>query len=302
MRVAAVDIGTNTVRLLVADHTDASGLIVLRRESTITRLGAGVDGSGHLDPEAIRRSLGALGAYREIATEYGATRVAAVATSAVRDAADRDGFLEAAGRALGSTPSVISGDEEASLSFRGAVLGREGPGPTLVIDLGGGSTEFVLGRVEPEYRISVDIGSVRLTERVLTTLPVPATMLEAARAEAASLLARVRLPESPGTVVGVGGTFTTLGALLANGNGLTLESVDGSSFPAEAFHELVPRLGALAVGQIAALPEVASGRAPVLTAGAVIASEAIRLTSAGVVTISVSDILDGLALRAASAG
>lgn len=170
MRVAAVDVGTNSTRLLLAD-VEGGRLRPVERRVVVTGLGAGVDEAGRLGPAGVGRTLEVLAAYAAAARSAGAARVRAVATSAVRDAADRDEFLARAAGALGVPLEVIAGEEEAALSFQGAVGGAAGPAPYLVVDVGGGSTEFVLGTEVPLLLRSIDLGSRRITERFLTRLP-----------------------------------------------------------------------------------------------------------------------------------
>src|SRR5450755_2529511 len=174
-RVAAVDIGTNSTRLLVADIEGEGADALLQpveRQMRITRLGAGVDADRRLRPDAIERTVAVLREYGETIARLGATRVRAAATSASRDARNRDEFFEPATEALhGVRPELLSGEEEAALSFLGATADLHEPTPYLVVDVGGGSTEFVVGTDKPEGLISIDIGCVRLTEQFLQSDP-----------------------------------------------------------------------------------------------------------------------------------
>jgi exopolyphosphatase/guanosine-5'-triphosphate,3'-diphosphate pyrophosphatase len=221
MRSAAVDIGTNTARILVA-RTSGTGLPLeaLRRLAVVTRLGQGVDAARTLSVESVRRTLSALADFASVARSLDAPIVDAVATSAVRDASDRDAFLDAAAEVLGVRPRVIDGAEEAALTFRGVASGVASDGPFLAMDLGGGSTEFVFGRDSPEYAVSIDIGSVRLTERRLGRLPAPFAAIAGAREEVDRLFAGVAVPSLPKTAVGVGGTFTSLAAIRPRPRGI----------------------------------------------------------------------------------
>ena len=173
-RVGAIDIGTNSVRLLVAD-VDGTGadakLVPLERRMTITRLGQGVDRSRALAPDAIARTVDVLREYRGVLDELGVTQLRATATSAARDASNRDDFFTAAYDAARITPELLSGEEEAQLSFLGATADLDAPGPFLVVDIGGGSTEFVLGTESPTGLVSLDIGCVRVTEQFLESDP-----------------------------------------------------------------------------------------------------------------------------------
>ena len=220
-RVAAVDCGTNSIRLLVADVTD-SGLRDVHREMRVVRLGQGVDATGVLAPDAIERTRVALADYTTIMRRKGVERVRMVATSATRDAANRDDFFSMVRATLGAEAEVISGDEEAGLSFDGAV-GELDPddGPFVVVDVGGGSTEVVVGELTDSGPVvhaarSVDIGCVRLTERCLPDDPPTAEQVDKARAVTAEILAGAfaAVPvEGARTWVGVAGTVTTLSAL-----------------------------------------------------------------------------------------
>ena len=203
MRVAAADIGTNSTRLLIADVLD--GLAVeVSRQVIVTGLGKGVDGTGVLAEESIVRTLDALASYGDVIEESGVERARAVATSATRDAANSAVFLDRAQAALGFRPDVLDGATEARLGFRGATMGIDCPGPHLMIDPGGGSTEFVFGTGSPESVHSVDIGSVRLTERALAERPADHAQLLVAAGMVDAVLAAVRLPGTPATVIGVG--------------------------------------------------------------------------------------------------
>lgn len=217
-RLGAVDVGTNSVRLLVAetDGTDAP-LRVLDRRMTITRLGQGVGASGRLRPDAVSRTLATLQEYRATLDDFGVERVRATATSAARDAANRDEFLVPAGEILGTGAELISGDEEGRLTFLGATTGLAEPGPYLVVDIGGGSTEFVVGTEEVDGLVSVDVGCVRLTEAYLHSDPPAPEELSQAMSVVGAHLADVDrlLPATAGakTLIGVAGTVTTVAAV-----------------------------------------------------------------------------------------
>ena len=297
MRVAAVDIGTNTVRLLIVDRdrvTNRSTLV--HRRSVVTRLGEDVDRRRRLDHAAIERVLAVLRSYRATIDSQGVEATGAVATSAVRDAANGEQFLEAAERDLGVRPRLISGRAEARLSFLGVRSGLDIESPMLVIDPGGGSTEFVVGDSEPDYAVSVDIGSVRLTERHLVKRPAAMGDLDGARADLDRLLNAVELPVTPRAVVGVGGTFTSLAAILLDLPEYDSVAVHGASFPVEAFDEIAARLAGLTVAETAAIPSLDPARAPVLLGGAMVAARALRHVGASRAVVSEADILDGIAL------
>jgi exopolyphosphatase/guanosine-5'-triphosphate,3'-diphosphate pyrophosphatase len=299
LRIAAFDVGTNTTRLLVADGTSAGGpLTEIDRRLVFTRLGQGVDASRRLRPEAIARTAAALAELRAVAEGLGAERFRLGATSAVRDAANRGEFLGAARDVLGIEPEVLSGEEEAQLSFVGATAELP-PGHYVVTDIGGGSTEFVLGAGSSvEGRISLDIGSVRLTERRLVTDPPgPAelTALEADIDEALAAVDRAVEGVAAAQFVGVAGTVTTLAALV-----LGLERYD----PLKTHHfRLTPddvdaqyrRLAALTVAQRLELPCLPRDRADVIVAGIAILSRTMARWGFADVVVSETDILDGLA-------
>jgi exopolyphosphatase/guanosine-5'-triphosphate,3'-diphosphate pyrophosphatase len=304
LRIAAVDIGTNSVRLLVADHRAADLFEGRRlewkdRRVTVTRLGQGVDGARSLDEAAIGRTIAVLAGYGEAIRAWDVDGAVAVATSAARDAANRNDFLDRAQLALGFRPRVISGEEEAELSFRGATIGISGPPPYLVVDPGGGSTEFVQGVGHPDYSVSIDIGSVRLTERHLPTRPAGPDHMAAARAEVDRLLQDVKLTTAPGTVVGVGGTFTSLGAMSAELPAYDPSVVNGTVLAVETLSGLVARLAIMSIDETAAIPALDPARAGVILGGAIVAERALRRVGGASVVVSESDILDGLAMGAA---
>jgi exopolyphosphatase/guanosine-5'-triphosphate,3'-diphosphate pyrophosphatase len=293
MRLGAIDIGTNTARLLIAEVA-AGRVSDVERRAVVVGLGEGVDRSGRLSREAIGRTIGLLGEYAALLRVHRVERFRVVATSATRDAANAAEFLERASRVLGRTPEVIGGDEEARLSFEGAATTFSESGPTLVIDPGGGSTEFVLGGTSPMATSSVDIGSVRLTERLLRDRPAAPDQVRAAAAVVAEMFVGVDLPAVPARVIGVGGTFTSLAAIhlglaaydrsLVHGSTLTVEDLDG----------LVRRLSEMTLAETEAIPSLEPGRAPVLLGGAVVAREAARRAGVDPVIVSECDLLDGM--------
>jgi exopolyphosphatase / guanosine-5'-triphosphate,3'-diphosphate pyrophosphatase len=300
MRVAAIDVGSNTVRLLVADAVDGD-LRRADRRSIITRLAQGVDGTGRLDPAAVDRSLDALRAFASVIEDAGCDRIGVIATSAVRDAVNRTDFTEPADGLLGVAPVVLSGPEEAEMAFAGAVTGAVGQPPFLVIDLGGGSTEFVHGTDHVLSGVSVDVGSVRLTERMLPDRPSsPAAVDAAVRYVAELLAARVPVPGDFATVLGVGGTYTSLAAIHLGLDAHDRHQVHGTVIPIAGLDALVVELSRLDLAATEAIPSLAPGRAPVLLGGAVVAACAVHHVGAAAVTVSEHDILDGLALSLAA--
>jgi exopolyphosphatase/guanosine-5'-triphosphate,3'-diphosphate pyrophosphatase len=299
VKVGAVDIGTNAMRLLIAEVEDGD-VRWLDRRTTVTGLGAGVDASGYLSDQAIERTVQALTSYGEALAEAELGRVRAIATSATRDAANREDFLDQAERALGIRPDVISGEEEAGLAFTGATRAVDVPPPYVVIDIGGGSTEFIMGAGEPSFRTSIDIGSVRLTDRVLTDRPPPLDQLALAEDLTAELLAGVELPAIPNQAIGVAGTFTALSAISQDLPAYDPGRVHGSTLTVVRLQELVLYLSLLSQEETAAIPSLDPARAPVILAGAVVAAEAVRRCGVESVRVSEHDLLDGVALALAS--
>ena len=325
-RVAAIDCGTNTIRLLIAeadrDQMGRPRLEVLRRRNEIVRLGQGVDRTGVLDPEALERTLTVVAAYAADCAELGVAPGEAarrfVATSATRDARNREDFVSGVRRLLGIAPEVVSGQEEARLSFSGSLLGaREGAGggaqgeraqaPRLIVDLGGGSTELVLGVDAPSAAISLDTGSVRITERFLTG-GVTAEAEAAARAEVRGLLdgaERVVDLSAPGQLVGLAGTITTVTAHALGLQAFDPQALGGAELSPQAVLASCEAIAHSTVEQRASWGYLAPGRRDVIAAGALVWSEVVsrvveRTTAAGrplerVIT-SLYDILDGIAL------
>ena len=287
---AAVDIGSNSMRLLVVDDEG----VERRREARVTGLGGGVDRSRRLSGDAVERTLGVLAEYGEAMRESGVDRVRAVATSATRDAENREGFLDQAERALGVRPEPISGVEEARLSFAGATRDVPGSGPYVVVDIGGGSTEFVWGDGEVEA-VSVDIGSVRLTDRVLTDRPASFDQLEAAMRQVEELfVAEVGPVPVFRVAVGVGGTWTSLAPIVLQLSVYDREAVHHSTLERIDVDRLVERLAAMSIEETERIPALDPARAPVILAGAVVARESMRFLGASSVLVSEHDLLDGI--------
>lgn len=299
--VAAVDCGTNSVRLLVARRS-ATGLVEVDRRLHITRLGQGVDATGRFAPEALQRTFAAMRDFGEELDrlEVGLRRV--VATSAARDAENSAEFFAGVEAAIGVAPEIIPGPEEARLSYLGAVraLGVQ-PEPVLVMDIGGGSTELVLGSgQELQTAVSLTMGSVRLRERFLAGDPPTAAELAAAGEYVDGLLTDSGVPfDQAATWVGVGGTATALSALAQQLPAYDRALVHGSVISAEALRGLADRLAAMPVSAAAALPTMQPGRADVICAGALIAA---RVSHRLLVPLLVSeaDILDGVARELAA--
>ena len=302
MRAAAIDIGTNSARLLVADLDDCAGeLVTINRRMTITRLGQGVDDARRLAPDAIERTVAALRTYRAAIDDIGGvTEIRATATSAARDASNREDFFGPATEALGVTPELLSGAEEARLSFLGATTGLAGvaPGPYLVVDIGGGSTEFVVGTTEPEGLLSVDIGCVRLTEAWLHSDPPTAEELSQAVHVVREHLADV-LREVPGvrharTLVGLAGTVSSMAMIEQGLTEYDRDRVHHFRLTKEAAEEVFRTLATEAIEDRRHNPGMEPGRVDVIVGGAVILVSILRTFGFNEVLTSESDILDGL--------
>jgi exopolyphosphatase/guanosine-5'-triphosphate,3'-diphosphate pyrophosphatase len=304
IRVAAVDCGTNSIRLLVTDLDPRTGAAhELTRRMEIVRLGQGVDATGRLAPEALQRTFAACDDYAAEIRKLGAERIRFVATSATRDAANRDEFVAGVGSRLGVEPEVITGSDEAALSFSGAtraVAGETGhPTPYLVVDIGGGSTEFVLGDREVEAARSVDIGCVRLTERHLTQDPPTLAQITAARGDidAAIDLAATQVPiDQAKTLVGVAGSVTTVSAIALGLPEYDRDRVHLSRISAQSVRRVAGDLLASTHAQRAANPVIHPGRVDVIGAGALILAQIVDRLGLAEVVVSEHDILDGIAL------
>ena len=305
MRVAAVDCGTNSIRLLVAD-VDGRTKHDVHREMRVVRLGQDVDRTGVLAPAAIERTRVALVDYAATCRELEVERIRMVATSASRDAANRGEFTDMVRDVLGVEPEVISGDEEAALSFDGATRGLDpADGPFLVLDIGGGSTEFVLGTSAVDAALSVDVGSVRLTERHLLDDPPTESQVSAARADVDAALVRVRdaVPvEMTRTAVGLAGSVTTVAALALQLTTYDSERIHLARVSAEDARAVASRLLGMTSSERAAQAVIHPGRVDVIGAGALILATVVDRLGLAEVLISESDILDGIAWSTTRAG
>ncbi|MFD8012743.1 exopolyphosphatase [Streptomyces sp. NPDC058955] len=302
-RVAGIDCGTNSIRLLVADvHPETGDLVELDRRMTIVRLGQGVDRTGRLAPEALERTFAACREYAAVIRELGAERVRFVATSASRDAENRQEFVDGVVAILGVEPEVITGDQEAEFSFTGATGELHGDDRRLVVDIGGGSTEFVVGNRHVEAARSVDIGCVRLTERHVRHDPPTAEEAEAIRVDvrAALDLAAETVPiEAAETLVGLAGSVTTVAAIALGLPEYDSEKVHHSRISAAQVAEVTGRLLASTHDERAAIPVIHPGRVDVIVAGALVLQEIVERVGATEVVVSEHDILDGIALSVA---
>jgi len=286
-RFATIDVGTNTVLLLVAERR-GDALVPVVERAEITRLGRGVDATGRLDPAAIRDTVAVLVAYAREARALGVEGIACVATSAARDAANGAEFFAAARDEAGLSPEVIPGNEEARLVY--VTAHRDFPGPLAVLDVGGGSTEFIVGEgAAPRARVSLQVGAVRLTERHVRAHPIAPAELAAMREDARRTLgALADLRPAPGArLVGVAGTVTTLSAVAQALPRYDGEKVHGARLALAEIEALVERMARLPVAGRAALPGMEPKRADVIVGGAVVVAEAMR--AAGFSELTVSD-------------
>ncbi|MEU9864591.1 Ppx/GppA phosphatase family protein [Streptomyces sp. NPDC047971] len=302
-RVAGIDCGTNSIRLLVADvHPESGELIELDRRMTIVRLGQGVDKTGRLAPEALERTFAACREYAAVIKELGAEKLRFVATSASRDAENRDDFVSGVLDILGVEPEVISGDQEAEFSFTGATAELHGTEKYLVVDIGGGSTEFVVGNRHVEAARSVDIGCVRLTERHVRSDPPAAAEIAAIRADirAALDLAEESVPiREAETLVGLAGSVTTVAAIALGLQEYESEKIHHSRISYEKVDEIVRSLVGSTHAERAAISVMHPGRVDVIISGALVLLEIMERTGAREVVVSEHDILDGIALSVA---
>ncbi|MER7049476.1 Ppx/GppA phosphatase family protein [Streptomyces jumonjinensis] len=298
-RVAAIDCGTNSIRLLVADADPVTGTLVdLDRRMTIVRLGQGVDRTGRLAPEALERTFAACREYAAAIKEHGVERIRFVATSASRDAENRAEFTAGVLDILGVEPEVISGEQEAEFSFTGATRELPGHEERLVVDIGGGSTEFVVGREHVEAARSVDIGCVRLTERHVRNDPPTAAELAAVRAdvEAALDLAERTVPlRDARTLVGLAGSVTTVAGIALDLDAYDSGRIHHARISRERVAEIVRTLAEATHEERLAIPVMHPGRADVIVSGALVLLGVMERIGVSEVVVSEHDILDGIA-------
>lgn len=302
MRAAAIDIGTNSVRLLVADIGDPHGdLVTIDRRMTITRLGQGVNETRALHPDAIERTLAALREYRATIDAIGdVTATRATATSAARDATNRDAFFGPASEVLGVRPELLSGAEEARASFLGATsdVAAIAPGPYLMVDIGGGSTEFVVGTTEPEGLISVDIGCVRITEAWLHSDPPTAEELSQAvhviREHLTDVVREIPAVRTAATLIGVAGTVSTMAMVELGLAEYDRDRVHHFRLTRSAAEDVFRTLATEAIADRRHNPGLEPGRVDVIVGGAAILVSILRALGFKEVLVSEADILDGL--------
>ena len=305
MRVAAIDCGTNSIRLLIADIHENSFKEVVRRMEVV-RLGQGVDKNKAFDPEAIERTLKVTQEYADLIAAKGVERVRFCATSATRDATNRQLFIDGVRNILGIEPEVIPGTEEAALSFMGATTELHGSdGPFLVVDIGGGSTEFVLGTTAVSAAKSVNIGCVRMAERHLNQQPPTSDSISAATGDIDAAIASAAEDvaiKSAQTLICVAGTATTVAAAALGLSEYDRYSIHLSRIPAARVHEVAAMFQSMTRDEIAALGYMHPGRVDVITAGSLVLSRVLHATGATEFVASESDILDGIAWGLARSG
>ena len=300
-RLAAIDMGTNSTRLLVADSNGsgpAAPLSTIERHMHITRLGQGVDASRRLHPDAIERTLAVLRKYRDIMDSTGVEGLRASATSAARDAANREELLVPAAEILGTTVQLLSGEEEGRLTFLGATTGLDAPAPHLVVDIGGGSTEFTVGTGTPEGTLSVDVGCVRLTEAwLLSDPPAPEELAQALSVVQAYLDDVDHLLPAAGqaeTLIGTAGTVTTVAAVEIGLPEYDAEVLHHFRLTREAAEDVFRTLATESAADRRHNPGLEAGRVDVIVGGAAVLVAVMRHWGFDEMIVSEADILDGL--------
>ena len=294
MNVAVIDIGTNSMRLLMVAHDGTE----IHRQVEVTGLGVGVAATGRFDKDRVSETLAVLADFGATIKSIGAESVAAVATSGTRDASNGPQFVASVAEQIGVVPEVISGQREAALAFQGATVGMESA-KYLVIDIGGGSTEFIRGTfrngvAEPDIALSVDMGSVRLTDRSFDRRPVTDSEMETATSMVVDLFRDV--PAANGAhVLGVAGTFTSVAAMALQLEVYDRDAVDGAVVGLSIIEDVVARLRSMSIEETSLIPSLDPRRARVILAGSLIAAQALRSIGTDRVTVRESDLLDGLA-------
>ena len=305
-RIAVIDLGTNSTRLLVAQVADGR-VNELERRTEVTRLGQGVDSAARLSAAAMKRVFATVESFREVADRHAADRVVAVATSAVRDARNGEEFRAKLAKRFDLDARTISGDEEARLAFRGATSRRPpGGDPLLMLDIGGGSTEFVVGvpGSDPDFHVSTRAGSVRQTERHIDDDPPTEAQLAAVAGEVAAIIEAevpVEMRRAAASGIAVAGTATSMASVDQKLDPYDSDAVDGYRLDRFAVEEILAHLAALPVAERREVVGLNPARAPTIVAGAIILREAMRVFDLDWMETSESDILDGVALQAVSA-
>ena len=306
-RVAAIDCGTNSIRLLIADVDEATGTLTdVVRTMQVVRLGEGIDSTGEFSQGALTRTFAACDGYAALLSEHGHPPLRFVATSATRDAQNRAEFVAGVRARLGVEPDVIPGAEEAELSFLGAVRGLPQhllTEPVLVVDIGGGSTEFVLGGGLPSHSLSVNIGCVRMTERHLHSDPPSVLEIDRVEADLADALARVVRYVPVGearTLVGVAGSVTTVAAMALDLKEYDPVRLHGAVVTRDEVERITGQLLTMTRQQRAALPFMHEGRVDVIAGGAMVLRALMRAFGQREVIASETDILDGIVYRLAA--
>ena len=302
MRVAAIDCGTNSIRLLIAD-IDGNNFREIVRDMEIVRLGQGVDQTGQFHPDAIARTLAAVDKFAAEIAKRGVEKIRFCATSATRDATNRHLFVDGVRQRLGIELEVISGDEEAALSFAGAIKDLDpSNGPFLVVDIGGGSTEFVFGTSTVEAARSVNIGCVRMSERHFASDPATPEQIEAARTDIQAAIAQAAavVPITKAkTLVAVAGTATTVAAAALDLPEYDRYAIHLARISAQQTHDAATMFATKTREQRISLGYMHPGRVDVIAAGSLVLSEIIKATGATKFVASESDILDGMAFSLA---
>ncbi len=300
-RVAAIDCGTNALRLLVADVDSHGTLTDVVRLMRTVRLGEGVDRTGEFSDAALARTFAVCEEYAQLIAEHGAERSRFVATSASRDVSNREQFVNGVTARMGISPEVIAGTEEAGLSYEGATRSLFGVvSPALVVDIGGGSTEFVLG----EQSVSVNVGCVRMTERHLHSDPPTSDEIELVRGDLADAMSRAAESvdlRAAGTLVGVAGTVTTVAARAMGLYSYDADVLHGAVIERAALEQAIADLVAMTRAERAALPYMHPGRVDIIGGGALVLGAVVAAVGLPRITVSECDILDGIAYRLAAA-
>jgi exopolyphosphatase/guanosine-5'-triphosphate,3'-diphosphate pyrophosphatase len=302
--IAAIDCGTNSIRLLISRVDSEGNLTEITRCMIIVRLGEGVDATGKFSDAALTRVFAACDEYAELIKTHEVEEIRFIATSASRDVSNREVFAKGVKDRLGCELEVISGETEAELSFAGATfaLAKKFPGPYLVLDIGGGSTEFVLGTDKPDFARSVNIGCVRMTERHLNQDPPTSESIAAATKDiedAITLAAEVVPLEKAVTVIGLAGSVTTVAAMALGLDKYDREAIHASVISAQSVHQTSDRFLSMTREQRAALPYMHPGRVDVIGAGALVLDRIVHRLNVESIVVSEQDILDGIAISIA---